>query len=83
MKEEEQLLKLALGLPVCSHFIANLASGRRGCRHLDPNFYPGRDLNPELLDWQTSILTTRPPFITQFNERPRIPRSRQFFCPRP
>jgi len=38
--------------------IAELARGRRWNRNLEPNFWPGRDLNPEPHDWQSSTLTT-------------------------
>ena len=38
--------------------------GRRWTRHLVPNFCPGRDLNPEPLDWLSSTLITRPPRTT-------------------
>ena len=35
--------------------------GRRLNRNLAPNFCPGRGLNPEPYDWQSSTLTTRLP----------------------
>src|SRR6218665_1552605 len=41
--------------------IVELARGHRWNRNLEPNFCPGRYLNPEPLDWQLSMLTTRPP----------------------
>ena len=40
--------------------IAELARGRRWNRILNSNFCPGRGLNPEPYDWQSSTLTTRP-----------------------
>src|SRR6218665_3354567 len=45
---------------VSALIIAELARSRRWSRNLKPNFCPGRDLNPEPHDWQTSTLTTRP-----------------------
>src|SRR6218665_989969 len=41
--------------------IAELARGRRWNGNLEPNFCPGRGLNPEPHDWQSSTLTTRLP----------------------
>src|SRR6218665_1673321 len=46
---------------VSALIIAELARGHRWSRNLKPNFYPGQDLNPEPHDWQSSMLTTRPP----------------------
>ena len=41
--------------------IAELTRGRRWSRNLEPNFCPGRDLNPEPHGWRSSTLTTGPP----------------------
>ena len=38
-----------------------LARERRWSRNLEPNFCPGRDLNPEPHGWRSSTLTTGPP----------------------
>src|SRR6218665_2531793 len=41
--------------------MAELARGRRWSRNLEPNFCPGRGLNPEPHGWQCSTLTTAQP----------------------
>ena len=47
-------------LPLTVHH-SRVGYGRRWSKKLEPNFGPGRDFNPEPLDWQSSRLTARPP----------------------
>src|SRR6218665_1235476 len=49
--------------------IAELAWGRKWNRNLEPNFCPGRSLNPEPHNWQSSTLTTRLPRTRRARKR--------------
>src|SRR6218665_2484726 len=49
---------------VSVQIIGELARGCRWNRNLKPNFCPGRGLNSEPHDWQSSTLTTRLPSAT-------------------